>query len=249
MEASREEWFEEWFDSPFYYTLYKHRNINDAKPFLNNLIEYLDLKSSDKILDLACGRGRHAIYLNQKGLQVTGIDLSKKNIKLARQFENEKLKFFVHDMRQAFKNNEFDYVLNFFTSFGYFNTREENQQVVVSVNDSLKKGGKFLLDFLNPYTVINNLEGKEVKCIEGIEFHLSKTLREDGYIIKNIDFEHEGRDYHFREKVKAIRRTEFLEYFEQANLKLLHIFGDYQLNQYFAEKSERMIFLLEKPDK
>ncbi len=246
MSNNKEEWFEEWFDSSYYYKLYKHRNINDAKPFLRNLIKYLGLTPDDLILDLACGRGRHAIYLNQKGLNVVGIDLSEKNISRARQFENDRLKFFVHDMREAFTIFQFDYVLNFFTSFGYFSTREENEQVILGVRDCLREKGRFLLDFLNPYTVIHHLEKEDVKEIEGIRFHLSKTLREDGYIIKNIDFQDRGRPFHFREKVKAIRRTEFLEYFENADLKLLNIFGDYDLNPYQAENSDRMIFLLEK---
>ena len=64
---------------------------------------------------MACGKGRHAIYLNQKGYDVTGIDLSPQSIAIAKESENEKLHFAVHDMREVFQANTFDFVLNLFT--------------------------------------------------------------------------------------------------------------------------------------
>ena len=93
------EWFGEWFSSPYYHILYKNRDRNEAKLFLDNLIYYLDISDDDCILDMACGRGRHAIYLNKKGLNVTGIDICTENINKARIFQNERLHFYVHDMR------------------------------------------------------------------------------------------------------------------------------------------------------
>jgi len=239
------EWFGEWFSSPYYHILYKNRDRNEAKLFLDNLIQYLGIKKDDQILDLACGKGRHAIYLNQKGLNVTGIDISKENIDEAQQYENDRLKFFIHDMRFTFKRDTFNYVLNFFTSFGYFDTTVENESVVQAAAVGLVKDGILLIDFLNPYTVVHELAPEEIKKIDGITFHITKKI-DDGFIIKDIKFVDQGRKFHFYEKVKTIRRMEFLEYFENAGLEVLEIFGDYYLNPYLAEKSDRMIFLLRK---
>jgi len=239
------EWFGEWFGSPYYHILYKDRDQNEAKLFLDNLIQYLNLKRDDQILDLACGRGRHAIYLNNKGLNVTGIDISRENIEEVQKHQNERLKFYIHDMRFTFKRDAFNYILNFFTSFGYFDTKEENESVVNAAAVGLVKGGKFLIDFLNPYTVVHELAPEEIKEINGIQFHITKKI-DDGFIIKDIKFADQGRNFHFYEKVKAIRRMEFLEYFENTGLEVVEIFGDYHLNPYVAEKSERMIFLLQK---
>lgn len=239
------EWFGEWFDSPYYHVLYKHRDMKEAEAFIDQLIAYFQFSENDLIRDLACGKGRHAIYLNKKGFDVEGLDLSPQNISFAKQFENERLKFHVHDMRFPWKGEKVDYILNLFTSFGYFETKGENQQAISAAAKGLKKGGKLLIDFLNPYTVINNLVSKEIKRISGIDFHIQKFQRGE-YIIKDIKFEDNGVQYEFQERVKAIRRVKFLEYFDRANLELLEIFGDYTLNPYIAEKSDRMIFVLRK---
>jgi SAM-dependent methyltransferase len=239
------EWFGKWFDSPYYHILYKHRDHEEARAFIDNLISYFQFSHEDRILDLACGKGRHAIYLNKKGFQVVGLDLSEKNVAYAKRFENDRLTFHVHDMRFPWTEEQFDYTLNLFTSFGYFETPGENQQAINAIAEGMKKGDKLLIDFLNPYTVINNLVPDEIKPVNGIDFHIKKYV--DGeYLVKDIRFDDKGADFHFQEKVKVIRRRRFLEYFKNAELEVLDLFGDYDLNPYFAENSERMIFVLSK---
>lgn len=239
------EWFGEWFDSPYYHILYKHRDHEEAKAFIDQLIKYFQFTEEDNIQDLACGKGRHAIYLNRQGFKVVGLDLSQQNISLANRFNTERLSFHVHDMRFPWKGSKSDYILNLFTSFGYFETKGENQQSILAMAKGLKKGGKVLIDFLNPFTVINNLVSEDIKLINGIAFHIQRVLVDD-YIVKQIRFEDKGINYEFQERVKAIRRVKFLEYFKFAGLELIDLFGDYDLNPYIAEKSERMIFVLRK---
>jgi len=240
------EWFGEWFDSPYYHILYRHRDEDEARHFIDVIACHLALKREDKILDLACGKGRHSIYLNRKGFDVIGLDLSPQNIEFARRFENDRLKFYVHDMRQPWTQDQFDYIFNLFTSFGYFDTEQEHERAIAAASQCLKNGGRLLLDFLNPYTVVHDLVPEEQKTIKGITFFIKKYLSDDNYIIKEIKFDDHGIRYEFKEKVKAIRRVRFLEYFEKAHLKLLKVFGDYALNDYVAEQSDRMIFLLKK---
>ncbi len=239
------EWFGEWFDSPYYHILYKHRDHEEAKAFIDQLIKYFQFTEEDNIQDLACGKGRHAIYLNRQGFKAVGLDLSQQNISLVNRFNTERLSFHVHDMRFPWKGSKSDYILNLFTSFGYFETKDENQQSILAMAKGLKKGGKVLIDFLNPFTVINNLVSEDIKLINGIAFHIQRVLVDD-YIVKQIRFEDKGINYEFQERVKAIRRVKFLEYFKFAGLELIDLFGDYDLNPYIAEKSERMIFVLRK---
>ncbi len=243
---SKNEWFGEWFDSPYYHVLYKHRDEDEAQAFIDRLINHLSFKKEDKILDLACGKGRHAIYLNRKGYNVVGLDLSRQNIDYARIFENERLRFYVHDMRDIWKKTKFDVILNLFTSFGYFDYDEENQQAIDAFTEELNPGGRLLIDFLNPYTVVHNLVPEEDINVEGINFHIRRYLNNDGYIIKKINFKAGEKSFSFQERVKAIRRSMFMEYFKNAGLELLSVYGDYEFNPYIAEKSERMIFLLRK---
>lgn len=239
------EWFGEWFNSPYYHVLYKHRDDEEAKKFIDQLIYYFEFSKNDLIQDIACGKGRHAVYLNKKGFNVVGLDLSSQNIAFAKEFENDRLKFFVHDMRFPWEGNNFDFILNLFTSFGYFETKGENQQTIDAIAHNLKPGGKLLIDFLNPYTVIHKIIPEEIKHIRGIDFHIHKFIKGE-YIIKDIRFEDKGKQYKFQERVKVIRMVKFLEYFKNANLQLIDLFGDYDLNPYIAEKSERMIFVLQK---
>lgn len=246
MSANTKEWFGTWFNSPFYHILYKNRDHQEARQFIDNISQHLNLQPHHKIMDLACGKGRHAIYLNQKGFDVVGLDLSAQNIEHANQYANERLHFYQHDMRTLFKENTFDYVLNLFTSFGYFDSNQENQLAIQRVAQSLKPGGTFLLDFLNPYRVINHLVPTETKTVDGITFQISRTVSPDKYILKNISFNHQGHQYEFQEKVKAIRRTEFLEFFKQTGLTLKSVYGSYNLDAYDPESAERMIFITTK---
>lgn len=243
---SKKEWFDEWFNTIYYHVLYKHRDYEEAAAFLDHLIDYFKIEPHAKILDLACGKGRHSIYLNKKGFDVTGVDLSEENIKFASTKQNDTLHFAVHDMRDVFAKEEFNYVFNLFTSFGYFDSKEENLNVIDATIQSLKSGGKFLLDFLNPYVVVNNLIHEEDKTIENIHFNIQRKYTDDEFIVKNILVDDHGQHYEFQEKVKAIRRTDFLAYFDKINLKVIDIFGDYELSEYKAEESQRLIFVLEK---
>ena len=86
------DWFKAWFNTPYYHTLYKNRDNSEAKAFIENMIDYLHLEKGAKVMDLACGKGRHSITLNENGLDVVGLDLSDESIAYAKQFENEKYK-------------------------------------------------------------------------------------------------------------------------------------------------------------
>ena len=114
------QWFEEWFDTPYYHILYSNRDYREAENFLNLLTAFLKLEKKSSIIDLACGKGRHSIYLNKLGYKVLGLDLSEQSISYDKKFENESLEFRVHDMRNRIESEPVDSVFNLFTSFVYF---------------------------------------------------------------------------------------------------------------------------------
>jgi 2-polyprenyl-3-methyl-5-hydroxy-6-metoxy-1,4-benzoquinol methylase len=87
MESNCSEWFRTWFDSPYYKILYSHRSEEEAALFIDNLLSFMDLPERSRVLDLACGRGRHSVYLNEKGFNVVGIDLSNNSISDAKKHE------------------------------------------------------------------------------------------------------------------------------------------------------------------
>lgn len=243
--APPDDWFSTWFDSPYYHVLYKNRDIQEAQRFMDTLLEHLQPKPHYRLLDLACGKGRFAIYLNQKGFDVTGLDLSAQSIAHAQQFENEGLHFFEHDMRQVFAPEAFDLILNLFTSFGYFETESENVVALQAAYDSLKHGGKLVIDFMDTARVIEGLVAQETKEQDGITFHITRKL-EHGFIKKCIRFQDKGQDFEFEERVRAIRYQDFRDYFQMVHLRVAEVFGNYELGPFVEGKSDRMIFVLKK---
>lgn len=243
--AQQEEWFSTWFDSPYYHILYSNRDDRDARLFMDNLLAYLHPKPDQKILDLACGKGRHSLYLNQQGYDVTGIDLSEQSIAYASQYQNERLRFDVHDMREVYKPEAFDYVFNMFTSFGYFESETENVVALDAAAKALKHGGKLVIDFMNTERTIAHLVTHEEKEVQGIRFRISRHV-DNGFIVKTICFSDNGEDYRFEERVRALREEDFLGYFKMAQLRLVAVFGDYRLKPFVSESSERIIFVLKK---
>lgn len=234
-------WFETWFDSKYYHILYKERNDEEAQLLMDNLTDYLNLPENAKVLDLACGKGRHAIYLNTLGLEVTGADLSENSILQASKFANETLQFKVHDMREPFEE-KYDAIFNLFTSFGYFEDSSDNSKTIQAIHNSLTATGFAVIDFMNVEYVLENLIPEEIKTVDGINFHLKRYLK-DGHIYKEIDFEDEGKSFHFMEKVQALRLTDFEQIMDAAGIYLLDIFGDYKLRKYDSSQSERLIMI------
>ncbi len=241
----KKEWFEAWFDSSYYHLLYKSRDEQEARNSLDNLLSALNLGQGARIMDLACGKGRHARYLAEKGFQVTGLDISEKSIAFARQFESENLEFFQHDMRKPFRANYFDGILNMFTSFGYFETDLEHLHALKSIATNLKTGGLFLLDYFNSQWVRANLVPTETKILEGVEFRLTKWI-ENGHVFKKVAFLHEGQPSAHTESVRLFELGDFQQLFSASNLNITRTYGDYDLSAFDAQQSKRLILVAEK---
>jgi SAM-dependent methyltransferase len=236
------DWFTSWFDTPYYHILYKNRDDTDARIFMQNITSFLKLPVQTHILDLACGKGRHSVFLNSLGYKVTGGDLSENNINYANTFARKDLSFEVHDMRTPFVNI-YDAIFNLFTSFGYFEDDSEDISVLKNIKAGLKQNGIAVIDFLNVAIVNNTLIENEIKTIDGIDFHLHKKI-ENGFIIKEITFEAKGELHSYFERVKYLDLEKFTTYFEKAGLKINHTFGNYDLSPFNKQTSNRLIFVV-----
>lgn len=237
------EWFSDWFNTTYYHILYKERDDSEAEHFISNLLQVLNPSKETKFLDLACGKGRHSIFLNSLGYKVWGCDLAEESIKAAREYENERLHFFVQDMREE-TSQHFDFILNLFTSIGYFDDREDNFKTFQAISSSLNTKGIFVLDFLNEEKVRNEIIPLQTKVIDGIHFEISKYL-EDGKVVKKIEFEAEGKRHEYYERVDLLSKTDFLNFAEKADLKLIAEFGDYDLSPFHSD-SDRLILIFQK---
>lgn len=236
-----ENWYASWFDTPYYHILYKDRDYAEAQLFMDNITAYLNLPENAKILDLACGKGRHSIYLNRLGYDVTGADLSENSINEASKYTNETLHFQVHDMREPWEE-KFDAIFNLFTSFGYFESDDDNFTTLKAIHDSLSEYGFAVIDFMNVDKVIPNLVPSETKSVDGIDFHIKRYV-EDNHIVKEIKFNDNEQDFCFYEKVKALTLSDFETMMDQADIYLLDVFGDYKLRKFHKNDSERLIMV------
>ena len=238
-------WYEQWFGTSHYRMLYRDRNEAEAQAFLYRLLEFLQPPKGCSMLDLACGYGRHARYLASKGYNVVGLDLSVDNINYANQFANEHLSFQVHDMREKFPVTDLDYIFNFFTSFGYFETDEEHLQSLQHVSNSLKPNGYFVLDFLNSPLTIQQLIPQRTKIVDGITYEMESAY-DNGYITKRISFKEGERVKEDEERVRTFTLVDFERLFEQVGLVIVDIFGDYHLQPYQEMTSSRLLMIVRK---
>lgn len=242
---NEKEWFEEWFDTDYYHVLYQDRDFEEAEAFISALSNFTNLSSGSSILDLACGKGRHSLQLNQQGYNVKGVDLSSNSIEEARKKSNENLSFEVADMRVPLPE-KFDAVYNLFTSFGYFNSTKENLKVLSAISQMLKPNGIFVIDFMNSKKAIDKMVHQETIAKDNIKFNVNKRV-ENGQIIKTISFSDNDINHQYEERVQALMINDFKELLAQTDLQITRTFGDYQLNQFDEENSDRLILIGKKP--
>lgn len=239
------EWFESWFDSPYYHLLYNNRDESEAKRLLDAIIRELKPQPhSHRILDIACGKGRHSHYLQSLGYDAYGIDLSPNSIALANQGLQEH-KFFVHDMRKVFEPEGFDWVLNLFTSFGYFPTPEEDEAALQAMAANLKKGGILVMDFLNAPFVIDRLVKSEEVEREGTLFRIERKI-EDQKVIKSITFTGRCNYYTYQEQVRLWDKPTLEALLMKNQMEVLAVKGNYGWQDYKARESDRLILVAKK---
>jgi SAM-dependent methyltransferase len=236
-------WYEKSFGSD-YLIVYKHRDMMGAYEEVKRMIDWLQLPDHAEVFDLCCGMGRHSVALNDFGYRVTGMDLSTVLLTEARKLDDQgKVKWIEGDMRKVPLNQTFDAVVNLFTSFGYFESDEENSQVLQEMSRLLKPNGKFIIDFLNPDYVISNLVPSSERFTDGVKIEESRSI-EDQYVRKRIVIKEDlQQDRHYLEQVKLYRLPEFEVMLKQTNLRVDHVFGDYNQSPYVEASSPRLILV------
>ncbi|HOZ79872.1 MAG TPA: class I SAM-dependent methyltransferase [Ferruginibacter sp.] len=240
-------WFKDWFNSSYYHQLYFNRDEKEAAAFIDKLIEFLQPLPASVMLDVACGKGRHAVHLAEKGFDVTGIDISEDSIKEALLQEKDNLHFYLHDMRLPFRINYYHYAFNFFTSFGYFNSRREHDNAIRTIAQAIKPGGWFVMDYLNVHYAEDHLVHQFDKEIDGVNYFITKWFDET-HFYKKIQVEDEALETPliYTEKVAKFSLGDFTEMFAYQGLQIQDVFGDYNFGGYDVRKSPRLIMIARK---
>lgn len=239
------QWFEKWFDTPYYHLLYNHRDDKEAAKFIEQLLGFLDLPKGSRILDIGCGKGRHSRYFASAGYKTTGIDLSPMSIAEARKDAEPGLNFEIWDMRIPFRENGFDLVVNLFSSFGYFESGEDDQKALNAMAANLKEDGILVLDYMNPEYIVKIIKTRDIIDRGEVQFHIRKKI-ENGFILKEIDFLADHENHHFEERLKLIKPGQFEQLLQKAGIGIIKVFGNYDLCIFDAAHSPRQVIIGKK---
>jgi SAM-dependent methyltransferase len=243
--TTAEPWYESWFDSPHYHTLYAHRDVGEAADFVDRLMNRLSLAPGATVLDLGCGTGRHARRLAAHGCRVLGIDLSSASIQAAKRHETHDLWFRRQDMRLPLGVRAFDAVFNLFTSFGYFEDPSDDLAVVENIARALKPGGWLVLDYLNARVAERALRSSEVLERDGVVFQINRWA-DATHLFKRIEIWVGGTSKVFVERVAKFEIADLQFLLEFCGFRLEASYGDYGLAPFEENSSPRMVMIARK---
>lgn len=222
-----EEWFREWFGEE-YLALYPHRDAREAEAAVTLFREAVDPDPDAPLLDLACGAGRHLRVLADLGFRPVGIDLSRELLGEARRREGVWPLLVRGDMRRLpFRDAVFGAVTNFFTSFGYFASSEEDGEVAAEMRRVLRPRGVFLLDYLNAPRVRAALVPRDERRVEGGTVRQERWLEGES-VVKRIEIRPaEGEPRVHYERVRLYGADELERLLERHGLQAEARYGDY----------------------
>lgn len=244
----KNDWFEDWFNTDEYLNVYKHRNETDAEDHIKLILKTVSLNDDAKILDMACGSGRHSIMLARKGYDITAVDLSSNLLSVAKaNAAKEKLKinFIQSDIRTFDTPQKFDLIINLFTSFGYFDTDAENFSVLKKAYDYIKKDGYFVLDYFNTNYLTNNLIAYSKEQMGNSEFIQERKIEEQR-VVKKISIIKNGITKEFEESVRMYDKNELAKVLINIGFDIYKTFGDFLGSDFNVINSPRVIFICRK---
>lgn len=231
------EWFEEWFGEEYLH-LYPHRDERDAVRLIALIVQVLPWQPGWRVLDVACGAGRHLLALGDAGARPIGLDLSPSL--LARAQATTQAPLLRADLRRLpIRRASVDLTVNLFTSFGYFETDEEHAEAMSGMLETVKPGGWFALDFLNAAAIRDHLLPSEELALGNKVVRVTRRLSDDArFVVKHVDTP-EGR--RFTERVRLFSPSELEAMFTANQVPVIHRFGDYQGGLLTAESPRTIL--------
>lgn len=242
------EWYKDWFASEEYLTVYSHRNDEDAGRLFNLILEKSRIRPPASVLDIACGAGRHSFLFAAEGFKVTAFDLSKKLLGFARKRSRElnlNVDFLCSDVRTLELSAQFDLIINLFTSFGYFNSDQENFLVFDKVKKLLYKDGVFVFDYFNSEYIRRNIVACTTDSLNGKTMIQKRSIK-GNRVVKEITINDSKTENVFFESVCLYNKEQILEELQSRDFSIAGLYGDYSGNQFDPLTSPRLIIFARK---
>jgi SAM-dependent methyltransferase len=220
-----------WYETAFrkqYLDLYYHRNDEAAKGEAAFAARAMGVGEGARVVDVACGAGRHARALGGLGLRVTGVDLSRDLLSAATGVVRARA-----DMRALPFRGAFDAATSFFTSFGYFDDAG-NAATMASIAGAIRTGGMFLLDFLNAAAVEAHLVPESEEVRDGRTYHVRRRI-DDGRVVKDVVIEEEGLKLSYSESVRLYNHHELVRLLKDAGLSAVASYGAFDGRDYTTD--------------
>ena len=244
------EWFEdEAFWDKIYPFLFTDRKLEAAEAEVESVLELAGLEQGD-VLDLACGPGRHAVTLAKRGFRVTGVDLSPFLLRKARErarAENVDVEWVQEDMRRFVRPESFDLAISLFTSFGYFEGKDNDLEVLRNIHKSLRCEGVLVMEMAGREPLAQGFQATTSKELADgrllVERH---QVVDDWTRLKNqwIAIE-DGAAATFRFEVRIYSGQELKDRLLQAGFAHIQLFGGYDRREYGLD-AERLVAVARK---
>lgn len=237
-------WYEQWFDRDEYELVYRERDDSEAERVVDLIVDHIPLPAGARVLDVGCGRGRHAVEFAARGFDVTGLDLSERSLEIAAKRADDQgvdVRFIRGDMREPVDTEAFDLVINLFTAFGYFEKASEHQRAVDAMATALTTGGVLVQDFLNADYVRETLVDRDARTVDGAEIIQERWIS-DGRINKEITLKKNGDTHAFIESVELLEPDDFRRMYDRAGLALESTLGDYDGGTYTSSSPRLILF-------
>jgi len=233
------DWFEQWFGEDYLH-IYQHRDEREAEHAIELIAANLTGREINSVLDLGCGAGRHTKVLFERWWTV-GLDLSMALLKVARK-ESADAPYVRADMRELpFGDESFDLVVNLFTSFGYFEDDAEHARVLARVCAVTRRGGTFVIDFLNAGQVRRELVPYDERVENGITIEQTRTIsQDDRFVEKRIRLRGRGKEY--IERVRLLSEADLERMLGTAGFEVSKRFGDYSGTRWSEDSPRTILF-------
>ena len=239
--------------SDFFVGSEEARNTPHEVDFLEKAIP---LHSNDRILDLCCGNGRHAIELSAHGFDVTGLNIMPEMLKRAASAAKKRgveLALVEGDMQDFNASEKYDVIINMFQSFGYADRKEGDEKVLRNIHAALKPNGKLLLDARNPnYVFAKIIEGGAAQYNDSYKnqngaMEITESIDQDRKWRLSFKFRQHGKkDMDRQLSVRLYTLDELIQMLIVAGFSIVHVWGDYEAKSFDDQKSHRLIVLAQK---